>query len=882
MLLAAILLFTPTLAASCPQQDVFESAKAGFRMDKPEASWVWQDGLGEDGNGSVTCGPQGNGGARLVTIVVSNAPVQMDHRQVFLTAHRDDILLQVEGLAQIRGAKRLVRELAGMEAPGLEVENDAAGVTYLARQFFVAAQGKLYTLQCHAPLEEFPGWEEAFLRAIDSFHTVPLDAEALQRTRLQQLASRCGSEVSLESDWKQAAARARAESKPILVTVQAISGFEVGDQVARGPFMDQDVLRLLAHRFVVLRWRRGMSAPFERDEIFGMGPHTFGDGMLVTDAEGNVQQQLFLLNAGAVYDVLVATLEAHPEWAPPVPPITRSAAGAAELGDAESAADLAAARFLLESGQREAFREQLSHRNSKTDDARWEELRARAATLRRQGKEARAAVATGLAKEEDAAQRRPTVRARLQLLDAQLQTAMGQAAESEAAFDRLLLPGRELPPDVRAQALLAKGALRLQAEDRAGAEEAWAILLQDHEGSRWSWLVAAALTAPTWGIEIYPDLRWPRPEDSALAEVPLAIAASSREEDIGTMLAGAAAYLLSQQLADGSWPAPSSYGDREPLADDFEIAATAIAGQALLRFPDQEKASLAATRALAWLLDQRARRNAAEVPPVVFMDYAVWSRSYAIFFLATCREQGIGMRDQIEAEIAACTQDLLLRQQDNGGWSYYLSGEVGGDALPQSISFTTATVVLALERVDGLGLLPAQDQKRLGKGLRCLEKMRGADQVYSYFLNGRDVEQGMRSSFEVEGSAARGPACGLALLRGGRSESASLVPLFRHYVDHLAGFGVQRRKALMHAGPFAQGSHYLLYDYATAAEALREVAANDAIPPSLKGEVRKALLRELRACRNRDGSFVDNPLIGNTSGTGLAMLALLDLTTLPQ
>ncbi|MHC4822600.1 MAG: hypothetical protein ACYTEP_01115 [Planctomycetota bacterium] len=38
-----------------------------------------------------------------------------------------------------------------------------------------------------------------------------------------------------------------------------------------------------------------------------------------------------------------------------------------------------------------------------------------------------------------------------------------------------------------------------------------------------------------------------------------------------------------------------------------------------------------------------------------------------------------------------------------------------------------------------------------------------------------------------------------------------------------------------------------------------------------------AILRQVRACRNVDGSFLDNPLLGVDSATGLALQALLDL-----
>ena len=103
-----------------------------------------------------------------------------------------------------------------------------------------------------------------------------------------------------------------------------------------------------------------------------------------------------------------------------------------------------------------------------------------------------------------------------------------------------------------------------------------------------------------------------------------------------------------------------------------------------------------------------------------------------------------------------------------------------------------------------------------------------------------------------------------------------MTPVLKLYALHLGGFGDQSRKALMHAGSHGQGSHYLLYDYSSAAEALR--LSDAAIQEGDVGQaVRTAILRELARCRSADGSFVDNPLIGAAPATGMAVLTLADL-----
>jgi hypothetical protein len=76
----------------------------------------------------------------------------------------------------------------------------------------------------------------------------------------------------------------------------------------------------------------------------------------------------------------------------------------------------------------------------------------------------------------------------------------------------------------------------------------------------------------------------------------------------------------------------------------------------------------------------------------------------------------------------------------------------------------------------------------------------------------------------------------------------------------------------MHTGADAQGSHYLMYVWATAAEAAAALPHADAAP------FRKAIREHLLKCRTEEGSFVDNPILGPNAATALALrtLYLLD------
>lgn len=851
--------FPGALTAQEAEPSPYKNAEAGFELQLPVATWTQVTQPGDYGISTLAMGPKELGGTVQFSIQISAASA---NDLEALTAQRDDLLLQVEAVEGISAAKKLEFKIAGLNAPGLEVEQQASGDTFLVRQAYLISQGLQYKIQFHAPKDRFDEFEPLFQKTLDSFAIVPLSQQAQKGADLRSLAARCGSEIDWLSDWQQASELAKKSKKLIVVTVSALGGFDVGDQIGRGPFMDQDVVHLLQQRFIVLRWRKGMGAPFESQDAFGMGPSTFGTGLLLVTPDGQVVRQIYMLAGTAVYDVLIDVLQGHPQLAIPKP-----AKGSTRQQEIE---------FLLQIGELRAAEAHLASSDSSENPLNEAWLHAELQRLQRNGPEAMAALDEAIELAGDMSVDAIRTAPQLFLLQAELQTAMGQSDLAESMLDSMFTSEVVLEDSERAKALLLKGALRLQAKDRAGCEVAWNELMNNHPDSRWAWLAAAAVSGPAWGFEIYPSLAWPQEQHRKLAFLPQAAEVESQKLSVEEMIVSATDYLLSVQQENGSWTSLTSYGKVDELADDFQIAATVIAGRALLHLEDNVGAQQAAQEALDWLLKQREILQAQDAPPVVFMDYAVWNRSYCIFFLADCLAAELGDENAVRQEMENCIEDLLQRQQGNGGWSYYLSGTAGGDAIPQAISFTTATVVLALERAIEVG--SAVDEPSLARGLACLEKLRSPEGTFAYFLHGANVDTGTLSGTSPAGSAARGPVCALALHQGKPApvEEAEMPARFEMYLEHLHGFGAQRRKALMHAGADTQGSHYLLYDYSTAAEALRKTVGKVVTKP-LARKVFDAVLKQLQLCRNKDGSFIDNPLMGVDISTGLGLQALIDL-----
>jgi hypothetical protein len=180
----------------------------------------------------------------------------------------------------------------------------------------------------------------------------------------------------------------------------------------------------------------------------------------------------------------------------------------------------------------------------------------------------------------------------------------------------------------------------------------------------------------------------------------------------------------------------------------------------------------------------------------------------------------------------------------------------------QSISFVTAPVSLAMLRARDEGV-KIHDQVT-DDAIRSLSRMRSVSGVFAYFLH----EDGRRTSADKPGSAGRGPACELALLRGGKSSPRRMKNAVEIFSKYRLGLGKEVGKVLMHAGPTGQGCHYPTFDYAFAAVAIRTM------PEKERGSHREKLIELLMAARSEAGAFRDAQFNGWEYGTAMALIAL--------
>ena len=855
------------LASAASAQEKVEAPSAGFEITVDAEGWQHSR---QDADGRLSVlgiGPPALGGLAQITIQVSEAAEQgtAASNQVL-----DALLAQVNAVPGIEVGERFEYPLGGETAVGVVVKQTDSGVDFRVRLMFLHANGFQYRVQFHAPQDN---WDEHWPTAekvLATFQLIEPNADAQERRSLRELAAKCGSQVDWAANWEEAAQRAEEEGRLIVVAIHSIPGFDMGSPLMQGPFMDPEIVALMQHRFVGYVWQRGRQAPFADHEVFGLSGTTFGTGLLVVTPRGDVVRQVYLMDSALTADALRTVLQGHPQLHSIDPP--------AELNRAAQVA------HVINQGQLELARELAGPApGSDLTDAPSSEApalalqRARLARIERQG-------ALGLhALDHAAPSDSAPMLVALQLERARIHTGMGDYELGLQALDAL--NEAQLRADQRADYLTLRSTLLWASARKDEALTLLRTLCDELPNQPQAWAAAAVLTGPAVQFDVVPDVSWP--DDYAFEAARLDPAAPVQDVlEPPQALPAAVDWLLAHQQEDGSWRTPSSISDSQKARDPITMASIAIATQALFQYAaavaddDPERAQEARVAAFRGLDRYLALREVVRLHPreVAFMDYTCWGSSYGANLLSCVLDQFAAgeinpsrhQLGKVRGELVMLIGDLVRIQQQNGGWSYYLSGQVGGEATIAAMSFTTATVLQALERGRAHGVEIADDV--LGRGYDCLAKMRGSNAAFEYLTMGAAQQQA--GEVEILGGAARGPLCTHALVAAGRLEAADMVLPLERYVEHLHTYGAQSRRALMHCGPQAQGSHYLTYDYATASEALTAYG-DDVLSDQLRAEVREETLRQLGKCLGADGSFIDNPIVGPVAGTGFAVQTML-------
>lgn len=871
-LLLALLSLTFTWVAPAAAQGEVVAPDAGFSLTIDVEGWE-HTSQETDGRLSVlAAGPPALGGLVQLSIQVTGSQEEgPDASLAAINALRD----QVANAPQIELGEALELSIDGETAHGIVVKQSDSGVDFRVHLCFLHANGFQYRIQFHAPDENFDEhWPNA-QQVLESFQLIEVDEATAKQQSLAQLAAHCGSLVNWAPHWKDAAARSKAEGKLIVVAIHSIPGFNLGDPLMQGPFSDPEVITLMNNRFVGFVWQRGKDAPFVDPEVFGLGPATFGSGLLIVKPDGEVVRQVYLPNGLFVAEALRSVIAGLPSGsAMPVPT------------DQPHADRL---RFALDNGMMEMASELAVPlpRSGTIETPELSVQRTRYYRITRQAK-------LGIAAAQRALNFKPAapLQVALMLELIRLHTGSGQVDQAMDVATELgeLLANKSAETSIsdadQAEFMLQRLSLTWANGNKEEAIEIARKLCDTLPEQPQAWVSAAALTGPAFKMETTPDLGWPDDYAFEATQIPTAAAPVDALETEAA-LDEAVAWLISAQSEEGHWRTPHGIGESQKAPDPVTMASQVIAIKALLDYAaasdDLEHAELCRMAAMRGLDRYLANRELGREHPreVAYMDYTCWGSSYGVYgMVSVLRHFDEGhinpsrhQLGKIRGELRYLVDDLVRIQQQNGGWSYYLSGEVGGEATVAAMSFTTATVLMALEDAKPFFDV-AIDPTVLERGYDCLESMRGTNAAFEYMVTG--ARQHTAGKVEILGGAARGPLCTQALVEAGRLKPETMVVPFQRYVEHLPTYGDQSRRALMHCGPETQGSHYLTYDYATGAAALA-ATSSEIVGDELRASVTEQTLRQLARCRSANGSFIDNPLIGPAAGTGLAIQAMLSL-----
>jgi hypothetical protein len=757
--LLAVLLATSTRAAADESLDVVR-VDEGYRVARPDARWTAKE----------FDAPAGT----FHAMKLERAPAP---NEVSVTVYLGDLPkgATAEALCAANalrwkpraaaGVARGHRMIAGEDAPSLAVDVAAYGTSVHVEQAYAVHDGVVFLVQLQAPTATFAEHEKEFASIAASLAFLPKSASREFERTLRALAARCGSDVARARSWKEASARAAKDGRLVLVVFESFRGLPVQPIADSTLFMDDDVAALCRERLVVLHWSDDVGAPFDEAAVYGLGPHTFGQGVVVATPKGDVVASLGMLEPSLVDETVRAALDAHPE-----------ATGAASAPDDAAAAmrrgELARAETLLaapKTADAWMLRARLMRRLRRTDDA----LAAC---------DAAAAVGAGAA---GVVAERGFVLLRAGRVDEASRTFRAAGDEPSARYGLAVI--------------------RAVREGVAAVRPELEKIVADHPDDRWAQRAAAlalghglatgaeSVVAPDVSVR---DAAKPRPYVAST--------------DAARAAAEAVAYLLRTQRDDGTWPAPMAFAP-DPTGP-VTVAVTAIAGHALLARRGRPDVDAAVERARDAVL--RARGRLAATRETLF-DYTVWARAFALRFLVASAKTAppdVAARSRdVAAEIA---RSLAADQAAGGGWSYvHLEG--AGATADNSISFTTSAVLLALVDAKDAGV--AVDAKSIARAADLLVSMRRADGKWRYQTATPDVA-------DATEAALRGPLCTLALRRAGRAKDAGdCADVASALVARLDASLSEAGKSLCHTAPDGVSAYYLLFGLRHAAEAFADL-----------------------------------------------------------
>jgi hypothetical protein len=345
-------------------------------------------------------------------------------------------------------------------------------------------------------------------------------------------------------------------------------------------------------------------------------------------------------------------------------------------------------------------------------------------------------------------------------------------------------------------------------------------------------------------------------------------------KDIDAAIHRGVQFLLKRQNANGSWGSERSSRPDEVTAPvpgahmAFRAAVTSLAISALLEVGgDSPEVASSVDRGEVWLLGhlKAVRRNSADCI------YNNWTHAYSIEALVRmlhrrpndverCRK----IRELIEHQIG-----MLGRYECvDGGWAYYDFECQTQRPSGSTISFVTATVLVALDAARHEGI--EAPERLVKRAIASMLRQRKPDFSYDYgeYLKLRPMLPINRPG----GSLGRSQSCNLALRLWG--DKAVTDDVLRTWLDRLFArnlwLDLGRKRPIPHESWFQVAGYFFYYGHYYAGLCIEQ------IPAGQRGPYRDQLAHVLLRLQEKDGSWWDFPMYDyhQQYGTAFALMAL--------